>query len=392
MPYRLARRTKNNKTSIFTELMDYLSDPEFISFSGGFPAAHLFPVEKLKEAALRVFEIQGQEALQYASTWGYQPLREWIAQRYMQRFKMPVDADDILITTGSQQAIDLIGKVFLDSNDHILVEYPSYLGAIQAFSQYETSFHEVRLNEDGLDLNQVRTFLKTYHPKLMYMVPNFQNPTGISYSTANREAIVEMIQPYDVILVEDDPYGELRYIGQAEKPFKQLSSERTILLGSFSKIISPGIRVGWMVIPKALKEPLFNAKEASDLHTSNLDQRIVYEYLTHNNLDHHIQTNVDYYAKQRETMLKAIQMYFPENVKVSKSEGGMFFWITLPSYLSAIDLFHKAVTLKVVFVPGDPFYVSSDRINTFRLNYTSASEAQIIEGIQRLGSLLKSMV
>ena len=392
MPYRLARRTKNAKTSIFTELMEYLSDPSFISFSGGFPAAHLFPVEKLKEAANRVFEDEGQDALQYASTWGYEPLRAWIAKRYQTRFEMDIDPNDILITTGSQQALDLIGKVFLDSNDHIVVEYPSYLGAIQAFAQYETTFHEVRLHDEGLDLHQLRTFLKTYHPKLLYMVPNFQNPTGISYSAANRQAIVEMIQPYDVILVEDDPYGELRYLGQFEKPFKALAPDRTILLGSFSKIISPGIRVGWMVIPKALREPLFNAKEASDLHTSNLDQRIVYQYLKHNPLDTHIKTNVDYYAKQRETMLNAMQKYFPSNVTIAKSEGGMFFWVSLPSHLSAIDIFHKAVTLKVVFVPGDPFYVSKERMNTFRLNYTSASPQQIEEGIQRLGSLLKSLV
>lgn len=387
---RFARRTKNTSASIFDEIIKHLEDPEMISFSGGFPSADLLPFLKLKEASIRVFENDQAKALTYSSTWGYQPLREWIADRYRDKYNLDIKAEDILITTGSQQALDLIGKVFLDPMDHVLVESPSYLGALQSFQQFEPSIHEVQLNEDGLDVRMFSTFLKTYHPKLIYCVPNFQNPSGISYSNEVRKAIVNTIKPYDVMLIEDDPYGELRYEGQAQHHFKALAPQQTILLGTFSKIVAPGIRLGWVVAPKQILEKLYSAKEASDLHSSNLDQHILYDYLSHNSIDMHIAEVIKAYSAKRKVMLKAIGKYFPSTCHIAKSEGGMFLWITLPSHINVNDLMKQAIALKVLIMPGDPFYVSKGQHNTFRLNYTNVSTQQIDDGIQRLGALLKS--
>lgn len=389
---RFARRTKATSSSIFDVIIEHLQDPKMISFSGGFPAVDLLPHEALKEASQIVFEKDQASALTYSSTWGYQPLREWIAKRYQELYEMDIKADEILITTGSQQALDLIGKVFLDPMDHILVEKPSYLGALQSFQLFEPSIHEVTLSDEGMNTSMFRTFLRTYHPKLVYTVPNFQNPSGISYSEEVRLDMVDAMKPYDVIMVEDDPYGDFRYEGNTASHFKKLAPDQTILLGSFSKIIAPGLRCGWLVAPKEILDKLYTAKEACDLHSSNLDQRIIYEYLTHNNLDQHISNAKNKYKENQTVMLKAIKKYFPSNIKISKSEGGMFLWCTGPSNLNVMELFEKAVVLHVLIMPGQPFYATTPERNTFRLNYTNVSKEQIEEGISILGALINGMI
>ncbi len=389
---RFARRTKSTTSSIFDVIIEHLKDPKMISFSGGFPATDLLPHQELAKASQIVFEKDKTQALTYSSTWGYQPLREWIAKRYQDLYQMDINAEDILITTGSQQALDLIGKVFLDPMDHILVEKPSYLGALQSFQLFEPNIHEVIMNDDGMNVNMFRTFLRTYHPKLIYAVPNFQNPSGISYSEKVRKEMVHAMKAYDVTFIEDDPYGDLRYEGTTAPHFKSLMPERTILLGSFSKIIAPGLRVGWVCAPKEILDHLYTAKEACDLHSSNLDQRIIYEYLNHNDLDAHIGEAKKRYKDNQLYMLAAIKKYFPSNIKVSKSEGGMFLWCSGPAHLNVMDLFNKAVVLHVLIMPGTPFYASSPEMNTFRLNYTSVSFKQIDEGIASLGAILKGML
>lgn len=389
---RFARRTKSSESSIFDLLIEHLKDPKMISFSGGFPAISLLPHEELKQATLTVFEKDKHHSLTYSSTWGYQPLRELIAKRYQDNYQMDIKAEDILITTGSQQALDLIGKVFLDPTDHILVEKPSYLGALQSFQQFEPTIHEVQLNENGMNVNMFRTYLKTYHPKLIYTVPNFQNPTGISYSSDVKKEMVEAMSPYDVVMIEDDPYGDLRFEGKAVDHFKKLAPEQTILLGSFSKIIAPGLRIGWVVAPKEILDNLYSAKEACDLHSSNLDQRLIYEYIQQNDLDKHIDEAKTLYKENQRIMLNAIKKYFPSNIHVAKSNGGMFLWCTGPSHLKVMDLFNKAIVLHVLIMPGNPFYATNAETNTFRLNFTNVNKEQIEEGIARLGALLKGMI
>lgn len=392
MSYRFARRSKDIKDSIFTDILQYLEDPEFISFSGGFPSVTSFPISAIEKAAVKVLQNDGAAALQYSSTEGHLPLRKWIAQRYLKRSNLEVDPNDILITTGSQQAIDLISKSFLDPNDHIVVEYPSYLGALQSFSMFEPVIHEVMLQEDGLDVEALQEILEKHDPKLLYVIPNFHNPTGISYSQEKRMALVELIKKHNILLIEDDPYGELRYVGEDKALLKALLPDQVILMGSFSKIISPGIRLGWVVAPKGMMKQLFNAKEASDLHASTLDQRIVTQYLMDNNLDDQLSLTRQNYAQKRAVMKMAMERFFPKEVIVSPSEGGMFFWITLPKHVLAQSALEAAIKEKVIFIPGNPFYVNPFNVHTLRLNYTSPTEEQILIGIERLADVFKALI
>ena len=392
MHYRFSKRSGQVSESFIAEMLKYIGDPEMISFSGGFPSPRSFPTEALEKAASAVLREEGEQALQYGPTQGYLPLRQWIAQRYKTRLGLDVDPEHILITTGSQQGLDLMAKIFLDPGDPVVLEFPSYLGAIQSFSLYEPQFHEIRLNEDGLDLEALETCFATHRPKLLYIVPNFQNPTGISYSRENRLALAELAKRYEVLILEDDPYGELRYEGESQRPLKALLPDQTILLGSFSKIISPGMRLGWMVANKDIIDYLSGVKEASDLQASSLDQMIIHRYLTDNDLDTQLDKTRAFYGHQRKVMLQAMKTYFPKEVHTVNSEGGMFFWVTLPNGLSALDLFYKAVEQKVIFVPGDPFYVTARNMNTLRLNYTSADPDRIVEGIRRLALVIREML
>ena len=387
---RFARRTHQQSATIFDELLTHLQDPDMISFSGGFPASSLLPQRELGDCAQAIFKDHASQALSYNSTQGYYPLRQWIVERYKKIHDLDLDPSEILITTGSQQGIDLLSKVFLDPMDHILVESPSYLGALQAFNQYEPRIHDVKLNENGIDVSQLMTYIRSYHPKLIYMVPNFQNPTGICYTQENKENVVQNVKAYDVILVEDDPYGELRYEGKKVPLFKSYLPNQSIILGTFSKLVSPGMRIGWMVAPKPIMEKLYAAKEASDLHTSALDQHILYHYLSHYDYDGLIQTAINHYRQRRDWILEAILKHFPRDVKVSHPEGGMFIWCTLPNGMSAMNVFRQAITLKVLIMPGMVFYHQESDDHSFRLSFTSVDQTQINEGISRLGALLRS--
>lgn len=392
MEYRFARRSSHVEDSFIVEIFKYLQYKEMISFSGGFPNPESFPVEQLKHASNKVFESDGKAVLQYALTEGYKPLRQYISNRYKQIYNLDIPYDEILITSGSQQALDFISKTFLDPNDTVIIEEPSYLGAIQTFNSYEANLITVELNENGINCTELQSRIDLYNPKLVYVIPNFQNPSGVSYSEENRIQFIEIIKKHNVIVVEDDPYGELYFSKQDQTHLKSLLPEQVILMGSFSKTISPGLRLGWVCAPKKIYKNLFTCKEASDLHSSYLDQRIIYQYLTDNNYDDHLSSIRELYSNKQKLMLESIKKNFPKEIKVLSSNGGMFLWVVLPDYISSLDLFYEAVKHKVVFVPGDPFYVSKKHVNAFRLNFSNASSENIEEGIKRLAFVISEKI
>ena len=392
MDYRFARRATLTQDSFITEIFKYLQDKEVISFSGGFPNPLTFPLTELQVSAQKVFLNEGSSVLQYATTNGDLDLRRFISERYHVRQSIEIPADQILITSGSQQALDYIGKVFLEPGDTILIEEPSYLGAIQTFTSYEVDIQTVKLEEDGIDLIDLEAKIIHHNPKLIYLIPSFQNPSGISYSQDKRKAVAKMLDKHNVILIEDDPYNELYYKGSVQQPISSYLKDKSLLLGSFSKTISPGMRVGWVCASIEVYKKLFTAKEASDLHSSSLDQRILVNYLIDNDYDEHLNALRTRYALQHRIMLDAIQRYFPNEVKVYPSSGGMFVWLELPEGISSVKLFYEAVKVKVVFVPGDPFYVDKQDTNTLRLSFANETPERIVEGIRRLGKLIKQNI
>jgi len=392
MSTQFADRMNNVHKSFIREILKVTVNPQVISFAGGLPNPSSFPVQEVQNAAQKVLTENGSNVLQYSTTEGHLPLRQYIADRYLKKKGIKVDPDEILITNGSQQGLDLIGKIFLNKNDDILIERPGYLGAIQALSIFEPKFHTVPLLDDGVDTNLLEEALKEYNPKLFYAVPNFQNPSGITYTAQNREKVASILKNHDTIFIEDDPYGELRFLGQDVPSMKTYLEDNVILLGSFSKIVAPAMRLGWICAKHEIMEKLIIAKQASDLHTNYFSQRVVHQYLIDNDVDNHIEKIRKLYKGQRDCMVSMIEKYFPEEVKSTKPEGGMFLWATLPEGLSSLELFDLASKDNVAFVPGDPFYVNEKGTNTLRLNYTNSDEATIEEGIKRLSKAIKELM
>lgn len=391
MEHLLSERIKATPPSFIRSILKTAADPEIISFAGGLPNPISFPQEELLISMERIVRTYGEHLFQYSITAGLPELREYIAERYNRNFGMNLTMDHVLITTGSQQALDLIAKVLLNEKDGVIVEKPSYLGALQAFSQYQPTFYPVDLTKDGLDTRQLRTVLK-HNVKLLYAIPNFQNPTGLSYSAENRAAILELLQGYETVLIEDDPYGALRFEG-TELPYIGAGKlPNSILLGTFSKTVTPGMRTGFIISQNTeLINYLSIAKEASDLHTNIFSQYLIWDYLMHNDYDAHIAQISELYQTQAEAMIAAMDEYFPKTVTYTRPQGGMFIWVTLPEGVSALSLFPKALAKKVAFVPGDPFYTDKTNTNTMRLNYTNADCSTIKEGIRRLAEILKEL-
>ncbi len=384
-----ANRMGNTHKSFIREILKVTENPKIISFAGGLPNPKFFPVKEIANASLKVLEEDGENVLQYSTTEGYLPLREYIAKRYRKKKELKVDPDEIVITNGSQQGLDLIGKVFLDKGDQIVIERPGYLGAIQAFSMYEPIFQSIPLLDDGIDTDLLeRTFMRN-RIKLFYAVPNFQNPSGITYSRQRRRDVANILKTHNAIFVEDDPYGELRFIGEDLPSIRAYLEDNTILLGSFSKILTPGLRLGWVCAKKDIMERIIVAKQASDLHSNYLSQRIVHQYLIDNDIDEHILKIRDAYKKRRDLMVSMIAEYFPEEIKYTKPEGGMFLWITFPKSISSLDLVDLAIKENVAFVPGNAFYVDGGGSNTLRLNFSNSDEEKIEEGIKRLANIIK---
>lgn len=378
--------------SFIREMLKVTLDKEIISFAGGLPNRDLFPVEELKQATMKVYEEAGREVLQYTNSEGYHGLRQFISDRYKKK-GIQVDAENILITTGSQQGLDVLGKTFLNERDNVIIEEPGYLGAIQAFSVHRASFRPVTLDNEGMDVDILSKQLSSLKCKLMYTVPNFQNPTGITYSNQRRHVIADLISNKSLYLIEDDPYGDLRFFGDRQPSFKSIIPDKTILLGSFSKTIVPSFRIGWIVAPENILDKLIIAKQASDLHTNYLSQRIIAQYVADYDFDGHIQHICERYGRQREAMIKAIRKNFPEGVEYTLPEGGMFLWITLPKDISSMELFDLAIKHKVAFVPGNPFYTYDVKVtNNLRLNFSCVDEKMIEIGIQRLTKAIRELL
>lgn len=390
MKNKFANRMFKTPRSFVREILKVSENPEIISFAGGLPNPESFPVESISKAVHHVLSKNGSEALQYSTTEGYRPLREYISKRYDSQ-GLKVDADEILITNGSQQCLDLVGKVFLNKKDAVVMESPTYLAAIQAFSLYEPVFKTVPLLEDGIDLEKLEEVLKNENPKLFYAVTNFHNPTGITYSEKKRKKLAALLKEYDTILVEDNPYGEIRFMGENILPVKSWLDDG-ILFGSFSKIVSPGMRLGWIVAKEEVMDKLITVKQASDLHSNYFTQRIVYQYLYNNPVDDHIQQIRNLYKKKRDMMISMMNEYFPPEIHYTHPEGGMFIWVTLPEGISSMELFDMALKKNVAFVPGKAFFVDGSGNNTMRLNFTNSDDDSIQKGIKSLGNSIKELL
>lgn len=376
--------------SFIRDILKVATAPDIISFAGGLPNKKYFPVEEIKESTNAVLSANGQEALQYSNTEGLPELREHIVEHYKKQ-GLSVKSEQILITTGSQQALDLIGKIFINQGNTVLIEEPSYLGAIQAFSMYQPNFVPTELQSDGINTELFETNILKNSPKLAYLIPNFQNPTGISYSEEKRKEVGKIAQKHQLLLVEDDPYGLINFTGDACSSLYKYAPDNTIMLGTFSKSIAPGFRIGWIVAPtNEIYEKLVIAKQASDLHTDIFSQRIISQFLTQFGVENHLEKIKKAYKQQSEAMLEALEKHFPASTKITKPKGGMFCWVQLPEGLSSMKLFHQAINEKVAFVPGVPFYIDRKDSNTLRLNFSCSEPAEIREGIRKLSICVRN--
>ena len=399
--HRYAQRTQRMGSSAIRELLKLTEKPDMISFGGGMPAPDVFPVEDFADACQRVLREIGPQALQYGPTEGYLPLREMIA-RHTRRYGINVTTDNILITSGSQQALDLLGKIFINRGDHILVESPTYMGALQAWSAYGAEYVAVPADSDGMITEALEEKLRS-GVKFIYALPNFQNPTGVTLSLKRRHQLVELADRYGVPIIEDDPYGQLRYEGEHLPAVVVLDGEfrgspenpysgNVIYLSTFSKTLAPGIRLAWVIAPQEVIRKLVQAKQGADLHTATFSQIVAYEVGKGGFLDRHIHLIRRTYKERRDAMLAAMDSLFPPGVDWTQPQGGLFLWGTLPEDMSSAELLKLAVERKVAFVPGGPFYPCGGGQNTMRLNFSYATPEKIREGIGRMGIAIQEMM
>ena len=388
-----ARRLDGMKASEIRELLKITQRPEVISFAGGLPAPELFPIEDLKAVMADVLDREGPRALQYSTTEGHPGLREAIARRLNSKLGTAFEASGILITSGSQQGLDLAGKVFLDDDDEVLCESPTYLGAINAFRAYRPRFVEVTTDDDGMVPAELeRSIAGCRRPKLLYVVPNFQNPSGRTWSLARRHAVIETAARHGLVVIEDDPYGQLCYEGTTPPALASLPGGATVIyLGTFSKIFCPGMRIGWLAAPREIYEKYAVVKQGADLHTSTLAQYQILAYLERFDLDASIARIREVYRRRRDAMLRALESEFPPGVSWTRPRGGLFLWATLPEGVSAREALVRALERNVAFVPGGSFFPDGGHENTMRLNFSNMPEERIAEGIARLGAVLREL-
>ena len=402
---RYALRTKNLKSSAIRELLKITQKPEVISFAGGLPAPDVFPLDRFQEACKRVLEVNGHQALQYSATEGYEPLREMIA-RHIARYGIKAKPENVLITSGSQQALDLIGKLLINPGDRVLVEAPTYLGALQAFNVYGAEYISVESDQDGLRTEFLEDPLRM-GPKFMYVLPNFQNPGGTTLSEGRRHQLVLLADKYGIPIVEDDPYGQLRYEGEHLPPLVVIDRENlrrddgysignVLYLSTFSKTLAPGLRLGWIVAPPDVIAKLVQLKQGADLHTSTFAQIVAYEVAKDNFLDDHVKLIRKVYRERRDVMLEALKKHFPPEVTWTHPQGGLFLWATLPEGMDCHKLFDAALKENVAFVPGDSFYAGNgfaqEGSRHMRLNFSYGHPDQIREGIRRLAVAIKAQL
>ncbi|KPU26565.1 aminotransferase [Caloranaerobacter sp. TR13] len=393
MALNYAKRMENIKASEIRELLKLTEKPEIISFAGGLPAPELFPVEEMKEITREVLEEEGEKVLQYGTTEGYTPLRKKIAER-MAKVGVNVTYENILITSGSQQGLDFTGKIFLDPDDVVICESPSYLGAINAFKAYQCKFAEVPTDDDGMIIEELEKILeKTERAKFIYVIPDFQNPSGRTWSIERRKRLIEVANKYNLPIIEDNPYGELRFEGERPPAIKHFDTEgRVIFLGTFSKTFCPGLRLGWTCADTEVLQKYILVKQGADLQTSTIAQRELNKFLEKYDLDEYINKIKEVYKRRRDLMLNTMKEEFPEGIKYTYPEGGLFTWVELPEHINTRELLEKAVEKNVAFVPGGSFFPNGGHENTMRLNYSNMDEERIVIGIKRLAEAIKEML
>jgi 2-aminoadipate transaminase len=391
--YEFARRIAGMGVSAIREILKVTERPEVISFAGGLPAPELFPVEALARAHAAVFAEEGAQACQYSTTEGWGPLREWIAARLRRRGIRDAEAARVLVTSGSQQGIDLVGKIFLDPGDAVVVENPCYLAALQVFKGYEANLIAVESDDEGMRVDEVERAIERagQRPKFIYVVSQFHNPKGTTLSLERRRRLLEVARRFAVPVVEDDPYGELRFRGAALPPLAALDEDGLVIyLSTFSKTLSPGMRVGWAHASEEVFGALVRAKQAADLHTNTIQQRAAARLLAAFDFDAHVEQIKKVYGQRRGTMLAALAENFPPSSRWTRPDGGLFLWVELPEDVRAEELFEKAIAGHVAFVPGAPFFAADPRHNFMRLNFSNSRPEAIEEGIRRLGKILSS--
>jgi 2-aminoadipate transaminase len=385
-------------SSAIRDLLKVTEQADIISFAGGLPAPECFPTEELHAAAERVLIEQPQQALQYGPTEGLQPLRGFVAER-MAQMGLHVPLEQVVVTSGSQQALDLLGKLFIDPGATVIVEQPTYMGALQAWQPYQPSYITIPLDEEGLDIQALAQVLEQgARPRFLYIVSCFQNPTGITLSPARRLALIQLAAQYNLPIVEDDPYGELYYAGERPPTLAALDCaihgelRHVLYLSTFSKLLAPGLRVGWMAAPEEIVRKFVHAKQGTDLHSSSLSQAIAYEACKDGLLDRHIPTIRAIYHARRDAMLEALEASMPKTVRWTHPAGGMFIWLTLPVGVNTTNVLRVAVEQRVVFVPGAAFFANGGGENTMRLNFSHSSPERIREGVARLAEVLAAFL
>jgi 2-aminoadipate transaminase len=384
---KFATRTRRMSSSVIRELLKLTEQPEVISFAGGLPAPEMFPVREFAEATRHILQHEAARALQYGTTEGYPPLKEYLEEK-MRKYGVPAEQGNILLTNGSQQALDLIGKIFINPDDYILTDRPTYLGALQAWNAYSPNYLTVPIDDEGTQVEAVEDILREGKLKFIYVLPNFHNPAGVTLSLERRHKLVELAARYGVFIIEDDPYGELRFEGEDITPLVVLHKENVIYLSTFSKTLAPGIRLGWVVAPEKIIAKLVQAKQGADLHTSTFVQMVANDICQRGILRHHVRRIREVYKERRDVMLAAMERYFPPGVEWTRPQGGLFLWVTLPEHVDTEELLKKAVAEKVAFVPGFAFFPDGSGKNTMRLNFSNAQPEMIEEGIRRLGRVL----
>ncbi|PWT41550.1 aminotransferase [Limosilactobacillus reuteri] len=392
--FKYSKRVPADGTDAVGAILQAAADPKIISFAGGLPAPELFPVKEMKAAVDKVFEEHGQEAMQYGAAKGVTALREVIQQHVKEKENVDSELDNVLVTTGSEQALDLVGKAFVAPGDTVLVEQPTYLCALDVFRSYGANFASVEMDEDGMKMDALEEALKANpNTKLIYTVPNFQNPTGRTMTEERRKQLAELAEKYDVYVLEDNPYGEIRFAGQHVPAVKSFDkSGHVFYMSTFSKTLAPGFRLGWLVADKAVVNKLTVLKQSADLHTDNLAQFAVAQFFADNDVDAHVKEISALYGKRKDLMLEGIKKYFPEGVKYTDPEGGMFLWVEVPGVDDTVELFKECLEHDVAFVPGDPFFAGEVQPGAFRLNYSNMKEDQIEVGLKRLGAALTAAV
>lgn len=377
-----ARRTEKIQPSAIREILKLTQGGEVISFAGGLPAPALFPIERIREASDRVLAQQGERALQYSTTEGYPPLRAWAAEQ------LPgADAERVQIVSGSQQALDLVAKALLDPGDRVVLAAPTYMGALRAFDPYQPEYLTVASDEDGLLPGSLEAALKR-SPKLVYVIPNFDNPRGTTMSLERRRNLIESADRYGVLIFEDDPYGQLRFEGEPLPSLFELAPDRVVYSSTLSKTVAPGLRIAWLVAAPELLEQLTRIKQAADLHTSTLGQMVAHAVVEGDFLAEQLPRIRSYYHRQRDAMLAALDTHLPSSVHSTRPEGGMFLWLTLPAGSDGLELLQSAARRGVAYVPGAPFFADGSGLNTLRLSYSVASLEQIERGVATLGAVL----